>query len=220
MTEEKIERVIIADDHSLFRDGISSLLEAAGYKVVAQVGSGASVIEAAEKFEPDLVLLDINMPEMGGLQALRELKNAHPDMKVVMLTVSDDDQDLFTAIKAGAEGYLLKDLESREFLRILKGMQHGEAAITRKTAARLMVGFQQAASQKNGPIESLTEREVQLLRLVGKGLSNREVAEQLFISQNTVKYHLRNILQKLNASNRTEAVSYAMRHGFFNGETE
>ncbi|MGD8751807.1 MAG: response regulator transcription factor, partial [Anaerolineales bacterium] len=139
-------------------------------------------------------------------------------VQVVILTVSDQDEDIFAAIKSGADGYLLKDLNASEFLEILSGLERGEAAITRKTAARLMAGFQNLTREDSEQADKLTERELEILKLVGKGLSNRNIAEQLFISENTVKYHLRNILQKTGAQNRTEAVTHAIQVGLFDPE--
>ena len=137
-----MKRVVVADDHSLFLDGITSLLEAVGYDIVAQASNGRLAVEAVREKHPDLVLLDITMPEMDGLEALAVIKDEFPDTQVVMLTVSDDDEDLFVAIQSGADGYLLKDLNSKEFIEMLEGLEQGEAAINRRMAARLMSGFQ------------------------------------------------------------------------------
>ncbi|HLB48541.1 MAG TPA: response regulator transcription factor [Anaerolineales bacterium] len=206
-------RVLVVDDHSLFRDGIVSLLEAAGYTVVGQAGDGQAAIEAARRTQPDLVLMDITMPHMSGLEALRQIRVELPDVKVVMLTVSDDDTDLLEAIKAGASGYLVKNLNAEEFLQILSGLEHGEVAMTRQTTARLIHGLTQPPPPQPDGRETLTAREIELLRLVAQGLSNKAVAQKLSLSENTIKYHLKNILQKLGVQNRTEAASYAIRAG-------
>ena len=206
-------RVVVADDHSLFRDGIISLLEAAEYEVVSQVGDGIAAVEAVRRHRPDLALLDISMPGMNGLEALQNIKSEFPETSVVMLTVSDADEDLFKAIEIGADGYLLKDLDAREFLAILEGIQNGDAAVTRKTAARIMNRVKDLAHQNSVEKDILSPREVEVLSLLAKGLANRTIADRLFVSENTVKYHVRNILQKLGAQNRTEAVAYAMRMG-------
>jgi DNA-binding NarL/FixJ family response regulator len=206
-------RVLVVDDHSLFRDGIVSLLEAAGYDVVGQAGDGQAAIEAARRTQPDLVLMDITMPHMSGLEALRQIRVELPDVKVVMLTVSDDDTDLLEAIKAGASGYLVKNLNAEEFLQILSGLEHGEVAMTRQTTARLIHGLTQPPPPQPKGWETLTAREIELLRLVAQGLSNKAVAQKLSLSENTIKYHLKNILQKLGVQNRTEAASYAIRAG-------
>ena len=206
-------RVVVADDHSLFRDGITSLLEAAGYEVVEQVGNGKMAIEAVRQHKPDLVLLDIKMPETNGIEALRIIRSEFPNLRIVMLTVSDADEDLFLAIQAGANGYLLKDLTSDEFLEMLSGLERGEAAVSRKVTSRLIAGYQQLSAQVGDPKSLLTERELELLYLLADGLSNKVIAEKLFISENTVKYHIKNILQKFGVQNRTEAVAMAMRQG-------
>lgn len=206
-------RVLVADDHSLFRDGIISLLEAASFEVVAQVGDGQSAVSEALRLKPELVLLDITMPQMTGLEALHHIKETLPETNVVMLTVSDDDADLLEAVKSGANGYLLKSLTADEFLDMLNGLQRGEAAMTRQTTARLLKGLTQSASQPFEAADRLTPREIELLGLVADGMSNRAIAQALSVSPNTVKYHMKNILQKLNVQNRTEAVSYAIGAG-------
>jgi len=206
-------RVLVADDHSLFRDGIVSLLEAAGFEVAGQVGDGKAAVEATRRLHPDLVLMDITMPVMTGLEALREIRETEPDIQVVMLTVSDEDQNLFEAIRLGARGFLLKSLNATEFIQALEGLQRGEAAITRQTAARLMDGFAKLSQQPATPAESLTQREIELLQLIVDGLSNKAIAERLNLSENTVKYHIKNILQKLGVQNRTEAATHALRDG-------
>jgi DNA-binding NarL/FixJ family response regulator len=206
-------RVLVADDHSLFRDGIVSLLEAAGFEVVGQVGDGQAAVEAARQLHPELILMDITMPHMTGLEALREIRAEMPDIAVVILTVSDEDNNLFEAIQAGARGFLHKSLNANEFLEILEGLKRGEAAITRQTAARLMDGFARLSRQHETPADSLTQREIELLQLIVDGLSNKAIAERLSLSENTVKYHLKNILQKLGVQNRTEAATHAIRDG-------
>ncbi|UCF60854.1 MAG: response regulator transcription factor [Anaerolineaceae bacterium] len=212
-------RVLVADDHSLFRDGIVSLLEAAGFEVVGQVGDGQSAIESAQLLRPDLVLMDITMPEMNGLEALRQIRFVLPDTKVVMLTVSEDDSDLFEAIRLGASGYLLKSLNADEFLEMLEGLSHGEAVMTRETTARLMRGFADLADLQETAPDRLSPRELELLQLVAEGLSNKAIGQQLSVSVNTVKYHMKNILQKLGAQNRTEAVMMAIRSGLIKPES-
>jgi len=213
-------RVVVADDHSLFRDGIISLLEAADYEVVAQVGDGIAALDAVRHHEPDLALVDISMPEMDGLEVLRQIKFEFPRINVVMLTVSDADEDLFSAIEIGADGYLLKDLDASEFLAILKGIKQGDAAVTRKTAARIMNRVKDLAHRNGQEKELLSPREVEVLTLLGDGLANKAIAARLFVSKNTVKYHVRNILQKFGAQNRTEAVAYALRMGLITQDEE
>jgi DNA-binding NarL/FixJ family response regulator len=206
-------RVLVADDHSLFRDGIVSLLEAAGYVIVGQVGSGKEALSLTQQLNPDLVLLDISMPGMDGLEVLRRIRETQPEILIVMLTVSDQDEDLMTAIQAGANGYLHKSLTAETFLELIQGLEKGEAAITRQTTMQLMREIGGKVRVDTEPYESLTNREIDLLHLVASGQSNRAIAQELSISENTVKYHMKNILQKLQAQNRTEAVTHAIQAG-------
>ena len=208
-------RVLVVDDHSLFRDGLVSLLEAAGYTVVGQAGNGQEAVELARTLQPELILLDLNMPVMNGLEALRQIKDEMPEIQAVMLTVSDEDANLIDAIKAGAEGYLLKHLNSQAFLQALEGLERGEAAINRTAMTKVMKSLAELSRQKSSDFaeEALSEREIAILRLMSEGLSNQEISRRISLSENTVKYHLKNIFQKLHAHNRTEAVTFAMRSG-------
>lgn len=205
-------RVLVVDDHVLFRDGIVSLLDAAGFEVVGEASDGITAINEAKSLEPELVLLDINMPEMSGLDVLKEIKSAMPDVRVVMLTASDDDTLITDAVKSGADGYLLKHLNASDFIELLEGLKRGEPAITSKTTSLLM---KQIAEIKESPPKQttpLTEREVEIVYLLAEGLSNKSIAERLSLSENTIKYHLKKMLQKLNVQNRTEVVTYAIRN--------
>jgi DNA-binding NarL/FixJ family response regulator len=215
-----MSRVMVADDHSLFRDGIVSLLEAAGFDVVAEAGTGKEILEAIRISPPDLVLLDLTMPGMTGLEALKQIRLNHPEVKVVILTVSDDDDDLMAAIQAGASGYLLKDLDSQEFLELLSGLERGEAPMTRKTASRLMSRLAAPQHDSSKTLPRLSDRELEVLGLVSHGMANRAIADRLSISENTVKYHMKNILQKLDVQNRTEAVSHALQNGLVEASIE
>ena len=207
-------RVLVVDDHPLFRDGIISLLEAAGLDVVGQAQNGVEAVDLTQTLQPDLVLMDISMPKMTGLQALEAIKAAQPETQVVVLTVSEDDEDLLAAVQAGASGYLLKNLDADQFLELLVGLQQGEAAMTRKTTARLIAGVAARAAQPQEDEVRLTKRELELLHLVAAGFSNKAIGQQLSVSENTVKYHMRNILQKLQVQNRAEAVHVAMQAGW------
>lgn len=211
-------RVLVADDHSLFRDGIVSLLEAAGFEVVGQVGDGRAAVEESVRLRPDLVLMDINMPIKNGLEALRQIKAELPKTQVVMLTVSEEDQDLLEATKSGANGYLLKDLNARQFLQMLVGLEQGEAAMSGKSVRRLMESLATPIQPSPEPANSLSPREITLLQLVARGLSNRELAQRLAISENTVKYHLKQTFEKLGVQNRTEAVTVGIRVGLIRPE--
>jgi DNA-binding NarL/FixJ family response regulator len=213
-------RILLADDHALFRDGVASLLAAWGHEVLGQVSDGDAAVEAAVRLRPDLVLMDVAMPGGGGLEATRRLAVVAPDVAIVMLTASEGVDDLFAAIKAGARGYLLKNLESGELRGMLDAVARGEAAITPAIAGRILAELARPetvpAPASGGP-DRLTERELDVLRLVVAGLRNKEIAAELGISENTAKFHLRNILDKLHAQNRAEVVARAMREGLVEG---
>ncbi len=210
----EISRVLIVDDHDLFRDGISSLLKARGYQVVGEANDGAEAVARARELRPDLILMDIRMPNMGGLEATRLIKAEQPDVKIVMLTVSDDEEDLFEAIKSGAQGYLLKKLKADVLFDLLSGVASGEAPIAPKMAAKMMEEFAHGSrGGKAGDQKDLSDREMEVLRLVAQGKINKEIAADLMITERTVKYHLRNILDKLHLANRTQAAAYAARKG-------
>ena len=208
-------RVLIADDHALFRDGLRSLLEAHGVDVIAEARDGREAVELARVHRPDVVLMDLAMPELGGLGATRLITAEMPEIAVVVLTASEDDADLFEAIKSGAQGFLPKDLEARRLFELLEGVQRGEPALTPTLARKVLGAFAQPAPQPEArSAEELTEREREVLELLVQGVtSNRELAKRLFVSENTVKYHLRNILDKLHLQNRAQVIAYAVRHG-------
>ena len=209
-------RILLADDHALFRDGVASLLGVWGHEVVGQVADGDAAVAAAVRLRPDLVLMDVSMPGGGGLAATRRLAVEAPGLAIVMLTASEDVDDLFAAIKAGARGYLLKNLESGELRGMLNAVERGEAAITPAIAGRILT---ELARPEPAPVptdpdpDRLTEREFDVLRLIVRGMRNKEIASELGISENTAKFHLRNILDKLHAQNRAEVVARAMRGG-------
>ena len=207
-------RVLVADDHALVRDGIASLLEAAGYTVVGQAGDGIEAVEAVARLLPELVLMDISMPGMDGLEALSQIKAIHPQVKVVMLTVSEEDNDIYQAVRSGAQGYLLKSLDAASFLECLRGLEHGDMALDPSAVTRIVEGYVELSRGSSPPEkEILTQREIELLNLVAMGLSNKAIALELSVSDNTVKYHIRQILNKLAVQNRTEAVTSAIRLG-------
>lgn len=208
-------RILIADDHALFRDSLRSLLEAHDFEVSGEAEDGKQAVELAWKLKPDVVLMDLTMPEMDGLAATRQLAAELPDVKVVILTASDDDANLFEAIKAGAKGYLLKDLQSSQFFSLLEGVSRGEPALTPALARKLLDEFahpKRRAQEVHDP-DALTDREGEVLELMVEGVtSNRDLAKRLGVSENTVKFHVRNILDKLHLHNRAQVVAYALRH--------
>ena len=207
-------RIVLADDHALFRDGVSSLLEAWGHTVVGLAADGAEAVELVARLDPDLVLMDVRMPRMRGVEATRAIAAIRPETPIVMLTVSEDEEDLFAAIRAGARGYLLKDLEASQLRSMIEAVARGDAAITPATAARIIrhLSSLDAAGGEPAP-DRLTSRELEVLRLVTAGRRNKEIAAELGISENTVKYHLRNILEKLHVQSRTEIATRALRDG-------
>ena len=209
-------KVLLADDHALFRAGIASLLQAAGHEVVGEAGDGIEALERTRELHPDLVLMDITMPRCGGLEATRLIKAEMPEVKIVIVTVSQDDADLFEAVKSGAEGYLLKDMSNEDFERTLDGIAEGEAPLSQGLAAKILEEFARVSRGGGDPGEDrdpLTDREQEVLRLVTDGKTNREIAAALFIAESTVNFHMKNILSKLHLRNRAEAVAYALRSG-------
>jgi DNA-binding NarL/FixJ family response regulator len=206
-------RTVLVDDHTLFRDVVASLLLAWGHEVVGQAGDGKDAIDLVDQTSPDVVLMDVRMPNVSGLEATAEIKARHPEVAIVMLTVSEDEADLFRAIKAGAQGYLLKNLEAPQLRTMLEGVARGEPAITPATAARIIDEFLRAPGVSQPSSQHLTDREVEVLRLVTTGQRNREIAVELGISENTVKFHLKNIVEKLHAQNRAELAARAVREG-------
>jgi len=213
-------RVLIVDDHDLFRDGIRSLLTAEGVDVVGEAADGLEALEKARQLKPDIVLLDIMMPRCDGLEATRLIKAEMPEAKIVILTAVEEDENIFEAIKSGAQGYLLKNLRGSQFVAMLKGVHRGEAAITSDVAGRILDEFSRQArgAKSQRGVDELTERETEVLQLVVGGNTNRQIGLQLGLSENTVKYHLRHILEKLHLQNRAQVVAYAMRHGLVRDE--
>jgi DNA-binding NarL/FixJ family response regulator len=213
-------RILLADDHALVRDGIASLVSAWGHEVVGQAADGSEAVRMAAELRPELILMDVRMPTLTGIEATRRIKVDQPDVAIVMLTVSEDEDDLFAAIKAGAQGYLLKNLESRQLRSMLEAVRRGEPAITPATAARIIDEFGRRDREASAAVNRLTERELDVLRLVTVGMRNKEIAQRLRISGNTVKFHLGNILGKLHARSRTELAARALREGLVPPQVE
>ena len=209
-------RILLADDHQLFREGLATILNAQpDFEVIGEASDGLEVLIKARELNPDLILMDIGMPVCDGLEATQKIKAELPDITIVMLTVRDEDEKLFTAIKSGAQGYLLKSIRSRELLAMLRGAIRGEAAITPALGGRMLEEFRNLSKQTQNPEETvaLTQREQEVLGLVAEGATDKEIADKLMLSIHTVKSHMRNVLAKLHLSHRHEAALYALREG-------
>jgi DNA-binding NarL/FixJ family response regulator len=220
-------RVLIADDHPLLVDGLCSLLEAHGIEVVGTVGDGQAAVAEALRLEPDLVLMDIRMPGCDGLAATRLIKAQRPEMRIVMITTSAEDEDLFEAIKSGACGYLLKITSGPAFIEALRGLEQGIPPFSPGLAERLLREFarvgEDAESRKHGEGETrrggdaergrLTERQMEVLRLVSTGLTYKEVGKELCLSEATIRYHMSEIMHLLHLENRSQVIAYAAREG-------
>lgn len=211
-------RVLLADDHALFLDGLRNLLTLHGVQVVGSARSGMEALEKTLQLRPDIVLMDMRMPGCDGITATRLIKSEWPECKIVMLTTSTEEADLLEAIRSGANGYLLKSLETGPFLTYLEGVMRGEAAIARELSTIL---WKEVASQDDTSITTrnnlkeadLTTRQIEILLLVAQGLQNKEIAETLSVSEHTIKYHMSEILQRLQVKNRDQAVAYALEKG-------
>ena len=217
-----VTRVLLADDHALFREGVSSILAAQpDFEIVGEAADGLEAVAKAKALKPDLILMDIRMPSCDGLEATRLIKATLLDIKIVILTVHEEDEKLFEAIRSGAEGYILKNTPPDNFLRLVQGVTEGKAAITRATAARIMVEFSHLSQTPSAgePHETLTHREQEVLTLVSRGATDQEIADALVLSLHTVKTHMRHILAKLHASDRRQATDVAARKGLLNSKT-
>jgi DNA-binding NarL/FixJ family response regulator len=208
-------RVLIADDHKLFRQGLIGLMRTREdlVSVIGEASTGSEAVQLAEQLHPDVILMDIYMPQMDGLQAAKEIRQRLPETAIVMLTSSERDGHLYEAVQIGVSGYLLKSLDADELFSMLSGVVKGEIAMTRAMAGRLLKAVANRAADSEKGEQALTERELFVLRLVANGASNPEIADSLSISINTVKSHLKNILEKLQLQNRTQAATYALKHG-------
>lgn len=210
-------RVLLADDHALFREGLAGIIAAQpDMEVVAQAGDGLEAVVKARELRPDLILMDVQMPGCDGIEATRQIIKELPQTTIVMLTVRDESEYLFEAIKCGAQGYLLKNIQSREMLERLRGAMRGEAAITPALAGRMLEEFRRLIQQAPGEIDetvTLTSREQEVLSLAAARKTDKEIAEELCLSLHTVKTHMRNILSKLQAGNRRMAARIARDRG-------
>ncbi|MGE5461934.1 MAG: response regulator [Syntrophothermus sp.] len=210
-----IIKVLIADDHKLFRQGLIGLMRTREdlVEVIGEAETGEEAVKLAGELKPDVILMDIYMPQMDGLQAAKEIHIRYPEIAIVMLTSSERDGHLYEAVQVGVSGYLLKSLDANELFDLLTGVANGETAMTRAMAGRLLKVVANRMADGDKGEQALTERELLVLRLVASGASNQEIAQKLSISINTVKSHLKNILDKLHLENRTQAATYALKHG-------
>jgi DNA-binding NarL/FixJ family response regulator len=205
-------RVLIADDHPLFRDGVAHSLDGEpDFEVIGQASSGGEALQMAREHLPDVLLLDIAMPGRGGIVAAGEVAGACPATKIIMLTVSKDEDDLMAALRAGARGYVLKGVSAGELATVVRAVAGGEVYVPPSLAADMLREL--SRPQPPDPIDELTEREREVLELVAEGLTNREIGERLHLSEKTVKHYMTNVLQKLQVRSRVEAALLAQRHG-------
>jgi DNA-binding NarL/FixJ family response regulator len=214
-------RVLLVDDHHLFREGLVNILASQpDFEVVGEASDGIEAVVKANQLSPDLILMDITMPVCDGLEATQRITQDLPDVTIVMLTVSDDNEQVFEAIRNGAQGYLLKSINSQDMLAAMRGAVRGEAAISRALSGRILKEFQRIGRQVAGHIDrelvGLTAREQEVLELVAQGATNKEIAQALHVSIHTVKSHMRKILTKLHLEKRQEAALYARREGLIN----
>lgn len=211
--------ILLADDHGLFVEGLQNLLKAGGYTVVGVANDGLKALEMARELTPDLILMDIRMPNLDGLTATRLIKTEMPQISIVILTTSVEDADLFEALKSGANGYLLKNLQPNELFDYLNGLGRGEAPLARELSARVLREFTRQADALNRyevsaqPVANLTARQREILELAAQGMTYKEIAGVLDLSEHTVKYHMGEILQRLHLKNREQVVAYALRTG-------
>jgi DNA-binding NarL/FixJ family response regulator len=207
-------RVAVVDDQELFRRGLTMLLGVEeDIEVVGEAGDGVAATELAASAVPDVILMDVRMPKRSGIEACVAIKEVAPTARIIMLTVSDEEADLYDAVKNGASGYLLKDSSIDEVAQAIRVVADGQSLISPSMAIKLLDEFKQMSrsDRQQVPSPRLTDRELEVLKLVAQGLNNREIAKRLFISENTVKNHVRNILEKLQLHSRMEAVMYAVR---------
>jgi two-component system NarL family response regulator len=209
--------VLVVDDHALFRRGLEMVLaQESDIEVVGEAGDAVAAVDRAAELLPDVVLLDVRMPKGSGIEACVQIKGVAPSARIIMLTISDEEADLYEAIKAGATGYLLKEISIDEVASAVRAVHDGQSLISPAMASKLLTEFALMAKRSNDrteqvPTPRLTDRELEVLKLVARGLNNRDIARELYISENTVKNHIRNILEKLQLHSRMEAVVYAVR---------
>jgi DNA-binding NarL/FixJ family response regulator len=219
-------RVLLVDDHRLMSDGVSNLLAAHGIEVLGVASDGVEAIELVQELCPDVILMDIRMPRCDGLSATRQIKAFRPEIKILMLTTSAEDQDLFESVKSGASGYLLKSISGDAFIEALRGLEQGTPPFSPGLASRLLSEFAKLSGTEDGSsrlasrpsererqIDGLTERQTEVLRLVAQGLTYREVGARLSLSERTVRFHMTEIISRLHLENRNQVLAYAGKLG-------
>ena len=226
-SETKRIRLILADDHAVVRAGTRELLERqADLNIVGEASNGEEAVRLAHELQPDVVIMDVRMPKMSGVEATRRIKAECPNVRVLILTAHDDDEYVFALLQAGANGYLMKTAEIDEVVKAIRTVADGQSTLAPSIAGKVVAQFTsgkslpEVLSNAHDQYEGLTERELGILKLVGKGLSNKQIGKNLFISDRTVQAHLSNIFSKLGVSSRTEAVMYAVRKGWITTGTE
>jgi DNA-binding NarL/FixJ family response regulator len=217
-TNEPTIDIVLVDDHAIWRDGVKSLLEDTRFIVIGEAASGKEAIDLLRHVKPQIVLLDIRMAGGDGLDALQAIKSEHPKVSVIMLTTYDNPTYMARAVAGGASGYVLKGVGGEELLNALQAVSEGEMLLTAQDLTRSLRGVSQEVAKSRDLIKPLSEREVEVLRLLTTGLPNREIASILFISEATVKTHVEHIIQKLGVSDRVQAVVWAARHGLLPAE--
>ena len=206
-------RILVTDDHTLFRRGLVSLLnEVADFSVIGEATSGPQAVQMAQQTQPDILLMDVHMPGGDGVDAVKQMHELLPKVPVIMLTVSENDADLFGAIHAGAKGYLLKNAEAEELFSAIRKAVHGHAVLDATLTQRVFAKIEQIPSPNN--YAPLSAREIEILQLIANGRTNREIAAQLVLSENTIKTHVARILEKLSITSRNEAVALARANGW------
>jgi DNA-binding NarL/FixJ family response regulator len=208
-------RILIVDDHSIFRQGLRSILEnETDFELVGEARDGCMAINLAMEAKPDMILMDINMPNCNGLEATREILKRQGNIRVIMLTISEAEEDLFEAVRSGARGYLEKDVDAIDLINALRRAMKGEALLSGMLAAKILEEFKgEGEKTTEAQTDQLTARESEVLKLVSSGMSNRDIAEALVVSENTVKHHLSNILEKLHLKSRLQLAVYSLQTG-------
>jgi DNA-binding NarL/FixJ family response regulator len=207
-------KIIIVDDHILFREGLAAIIRSeSDIEIIGQAGTVQEAIETVKVLKPDMVLMDFSLPDGTGADATRAILKEYPKCKIIFLTMSEEDENLFAAIRSGAKGYLLKNMHPSKLVSTLRSVQKGESALSRSMTLRLMEELARTKEPSQTGDPTLTRREVEVLREIASGVSNQEIADHLFISENTVKYHVHSVLEKLNLSDRRDAAIYARERG-------